>query len=146
MHRSWAVNVLLITTHFQEPLQLSRYSAGLRAVRSGFYGSIPGGAGNFSLYHRVQNGSGARPASYSMCIRGSFPGVKLAGAWSWPLTSSNVEVENAWSCASTPQYVFMAWFLVKLRDFTFYHLLPSSAKVKNVWSYASTSPSSKSGA
>jgi hypothetical protein len=46
------------------------------------------GAGNFSLHHRVQNGSGAHPASYPMGTRGSFPGGKAAGAWSWPLTST----------------------------------------------------------
>jgi len=45
-------------------------------------------AGNFSLYHRVQNGSGAHPASYPMCTRISFPGGEAAGAWSWPLISS----------------------------------------------------------
>jgi hypothetical protein len=34
---------------------------------------FPAGAGNFSLHHRVQNGS--------------FPGSKAAEAWTWPLTS-----------------------------------------------------------
>jgi hypothetical protein len=38
------------------------------------------GAGNFSLNHRVQNGSGAHPASYAMGTRGSFLGGKAAGA------------------------------------------------------------------
>jgi hypothetical protein len=39
------------------------------------------GAGNVSLHHRVQNGSGAHPASYPMgTTRGSFPGDKAAGA------------------------------------------------------------------
>jgi hypothetical protein len=38
------------------------------------------GAGNFSLSHHVQNGSGAHPASYPMGIRGSFPGGKEPGA------------------------------------------------------------------
>jgi hypothetical protein len=38
------------------------------------------GAGNFSLHHCVQNGSGAHPASYPMGTRGSFPGSKVAGA------------------------------------------------------------------
>jgi hypothetical protein len=38
------------------------------------------GAGNFSLHHRVRNGSGAHPASYPMGTRGSFPGSKAAGA------------------------------------------------------------------
>jgi hypothetical protein len=41
---------------------------------------FPAGAGNFSLHHRVQNGSGAHPASYSMGIRDYFPGGKAAGA------------------------------------------------------------------
>jgi hypothetical protein len=48
---------------------------------------FPEGAGNFSLHHRIQNGCGARPASYPIGTRGSFPGGKAAGAWSWPLTS-----------------------------------------------------------
>jgi hypothetical protein len=39
---------------------------------------FPSGAGNFSL-HRVQNGSGAHPASYPMGTGGSFPGGKAAG-------------------------------------------------------------------
>jgi hypothetical protein len=38
------------------------------------------GAGNFSLHHRIQNGSGAHPASYPMGTRGSFPGSKAAGS------------------------------------------------------------------
>jgi hypothetical protein len=41
---------------------------------------FPAGAGNFSLNHRVQNGSGAHPASYAMGARGSFPGGKADGA------------------------------------------------------------------
>jgi hypothetical protein len=35
---------------------------------------FPAGFGNFSLYHRVQNGSGTHPASYPIGIRGFFPG------------------------------------------------------------------------
>jgi hypothetical protein len=38
-----------------------------------------------------------------MGIRGSFPGGKAAGAWSWPLIS-------------ILQYAFMAWCLVKHTD------------------------------
>jgi hypothetical protein len=37
------------------------------------------GAGNFSLHHCVQNGSGAHPPSYPMGTKGSFPGGKAAG-------------------------------------------------------------------
>jgi hypothetical protein len=46
------------------------------------------GAGNFSLHHYVQNGSETHAASYLMGTRGSFPGGKVAGSWSWPLTST----------------------------------------------------------
>jgi hypothetical protein len=38
------------------------------------------GAGNFSLHHRVQNGSGVHLASYPMGTRVSFPVGKAAGA------------------------------------------------------------------
>jgi hypothetical protein len=48
---------------------------------------FPAGAGNFSLHHRVPNGSGSHPSSYPMGARGYFPGGKAAGVWSWPLTS-----------------------------------------------------------
>jgi hypothetical protein len=41
---------------------------------------FPAGAGNFSLHHRVQTGSGAHPASYPMGARGSFLRGKAAGA------------------------------------------------------------------
>jgi hypothetical protein len=34
---------------------------------------FPVGVGNFSLHHRVHNGSGAHPASYPMGARGLFP-------------------------------------------------------------------------
>jgi hypothetical protein len=48
---------------------------------------------------------------------GSFPGGKADSS-----PPSSVEVKNAWSYTSTPQYVFMAWCLIKHRDkvtFTF---------------------------
>jgi hypothetical protein len=38
------------------------------------------GAGNFSLHHHVENGSGAHPAFYPMGTRGSFPEGKADGA------------------------------------------------------------------
>jgi hypothetical protein len=41
---------------------------------------FPEEAGNLSLHHRVQNGSGAHPASYLMGTKGSFLGGKAAGA------------------------------------------------------------------
>jgi len=55
---------------------------------------FPAGTGNFSLHHRVQNGSWAHPASYPMGTRGTFPGGKVAEAWSWPLIPSSAEVKE----------------------------------------------------
>jgi hypothetical protein len=46
----------------------------------GFRVRFPAGAGNFFLHHRVQNGSGAHPASYPMVTRGFTPGSKATGA------------------------------------------------------------------
>jgi hypothetical protein len=59
------------------------------------------GAGNFSLHHRVQNGSGAHPASYPMGTVGSFPGVKRPGREADHSSPSSAEVKNAWSYTST---------------------------------------------
>jgi hypothetical protein len=39
----------------------------------------PAGAGNFSLHHPVQNGSGSHPVSYPMGTWCSLPGGKAAG-------------------------------------------------------------------
>jgi hypothetical protein len=39
---------------------------GYRLDERGSRVRFPGGAGNFSVHHRVQNGSGAHPASYVM--------------------------------------------------------------------------------
>jgi hypothetical protein len=63
---------------------------------------FPVGAGNFSLYHRVQNGFGARPASHPMGTRGSFPGVKRPGREADHSPPSSAEVKNIWSYTSTP--------------------------------------------
>jgi hypothetical protein len=41
---------------------------------------VPAGAGNFSLHHCIQTGSGAHPGSYLRSTRGSFPGEKVTGA------------------------------------------------------------------
>jgi hypothetical protein len=43
-------------------------------------------------------GSVAHPASYPMAL------------------TSSAEVKNAWNYTSSPQYIFMAWCLVKHRD------------------------------
>jgi hypothetical protein len=54
------------------------------------------GARNFSLHHRVQNGSRAHPASSLMGTTGSFPGCEANHS-----PASSEEVKNACSYAST---------------------------------------------
>jgi hypothetical protein len=74
---------------------------------------------NFSLQHRVQNGSGVHPVPYSMGTRGSSLGVKRPKreADHSPLVR-RLKIRGAIPPLS--QYVFMAWCLVKHRDnFTF---------------------------
>jgi hypothetical protein len=50
---------------------------------------FPAGAGNFFLHHRLQNGSGAHPASYPMGTRGSFPGGEVDHS-----SPSNAEIKQ----------------------------------------------------
>jgi hypothetical protein len=82
---------------------------------------FPAGAGNFSLHHRFQDGSGAHQASYPMGTRGSFPGGKAAGVWSWPPTFIYCRGQRMrGAIPPVPQYAFIACCLVKRRDnFTF---------------------------
>jgi hypothetical protein len=60
----------------------------------GYRVQFPAGAGNFSLHYRVQNGSGAHPASYPMSTRGPFPGVKLLGREAGHSLPSSDEVKE----------------------------------------------------
>jgi hypothetical protein len=57
----------------------------------------------------------AHPTSYLMDTKGSFPGVKAAGAWSWQPTSSAV-VKNMWMYTSAFPYVCNVWCLLKDTD------------------------------
>jgi hypothetical protein len=68
------------------------YRAGLRTGWSGV--RVPAGAGNFSLHHRVQTGSGAHRSSYPMGARDSFPGVKRPGRESDHSPPSGAEVKE----------------------------------------------------
>jgi hypothetical protein len=60
------------------------------------------GAGNFSLHHHVQNGSGAQPASYPVGTGGSFPGVKWLGYETDLSPPFSAKVKNACIYTSTP--------------------------------------------
>jgi hypothetical protein len=86
------------------------HSAGLRAGWSTV--RVPAGAGNFSLHHRFQTGSGAHAASYPMGARGSYPGSKRPGHEADHSPPSSAEVEHAWSYTPFLQYVFVAWNLL----------------------------------
>jgi hypothetical protein len=60
------------------------------------------------------------PTILSTEYGGLFPRGKAAGREAEHLTPFSAEVRNAWSCNSSPQYVFIACCLVKHRDsFTF---------------------------
>jgi hypothetical protein len=100
---------LALPPHF---LKFCWYSAGLRAGWSAV--RVPKGVGNFSLHHHVHTGSWAHPVSYPMGTRGSFPGGKATGAWSWSLTSTWCRGQRmSGAIHPLPQYAFMAWCSVK---------------------------------
>jgi hypothetical protein len=82
----------------------------------------------FSPLH-VQIGFGVHPISYPMCTGSSFPGVKAAGTWSWPLHL----VPRSRKCGSIhPLPHTLSWrsaYLVKHRDnFTFFVCFPCFEK------------------
>jgi hypothetical protein len=60
---------------------------------------VPVGGRHFSPHRRVQTGSGAHPASYTMSTRALSLGVKWPGR---EADNSSAEVKNAWSYTSTP--------------------------------------------
>jgi hypothetical protein len=93
---------------------------------------LPAGAEKFSLRHHVKIGSGAHPGSYPLGTGDSFPGVKWPGREAHHSPPSSAEVKNVWSYTFTPQYVFIAWCLVKYRNyFTLpYLILPYKRKLK----------------
>jgi hypothetical protein len=79
--------------------------------------SIPGRGKDrifFYLRHRVQTGSGTHSDSCPVGT-GNSRGVKRPGRETDHSSQSNIEVKNAWSCVSTPLYVFMTWYFVKNR-------------------------------
>jgi len=79
------------------------------------------GTGTFSLHHRIQNNSGAHPASYPM--------GEVAGAWSWPLTSIYCRGQRMHGAIPPfPQYAFMAWCSVKAQG-QLYLTFPSCTRM-----------------
>jgi len=59
-------------------------------------------AGNFSLHHRVQNGSLAHPASYPVGTGALSLGVKRLVRETDNSSPSSAEVNNEWSYTSNP--------------------------------------------
>jgi hypothetical protein len=82
------------------------YRAGLRAGWSGVW--VPAEAGNFSLHHRVQTGSGAHPASYPLGTKDSFPGVKHP-AREADHSPHLVSIRLREVVPPLPQYAFVVW-------------------------------------
>jgi hypothetical protein len=59
-----------------------------------------------------------------MGSRGSFPGGKAAGAWSWPLAFIYCRGQRmSVAIPPLPQYAFMAWCLVKAQGQLYFTLL-----------------------
>jgi hypothetical protein len=56
------------------------------------------------------------PSLLANGYRGSSPGVKQPRRDADHSPQSSTKVRNAWSYTSTPQYVYMSWYLDKHRD------------------------------
>jgi hypothetical protein len=104
-----------LTTLCRSVIAQSGYGLDDRGSRVRF----PAGLGIFVFAIVSRMALGAHPASYPMGVVDSFAGGKVAGVWSWPLhLLPKSRMRGA--IPPPPQYVFMAWCLVKHRDnFTF---------------------------
>jgi hypothetical protein len=81
---------------------------------------FPAGAGNFLLTTVSRTALGPTQPPIQWVTGALSLGVKRLGREADHSPPSCAEVKNAWSYTSTPQYVFVAWCLVKHRDnFTF---------------------------
>jgi hypothetical protein len=78
---------------------------------------FPVGAGNSSLHHRVQNGSGAHPPSYQMGNMDSFPGVKRPGREA-AIHLHLVPRSISGAIPPLPHYAFMMWCSAKKKRST----------------------------
>jgi hypothetical protein len=67
----------------------------------------------FSFEPLFISGSGAHPASYTLGTRVSFPGGKVARAWSWPLLHLVPRSRMHGAILPLLQYTFMVWCPVK---------------------------------
>jgi hypothetical protein len=95
-HAKLKVHFSIATWHPSTARIVQWYSAGLWAGWLGV--RIPPGDGNVSLHHHVQTGSGVHPNSYLMGTRNSFPGGKVARAWSSPLIYSPISSVKVQYC------------------------------------------------
>jgi hypothetical protein len=74
---------------------------------------------DISRFHSVQTATGAHTVSCPFGTGSSFPGVKVAEAWSWALTSILCRVRQWWSYyISTPLYS-IAFNELSMDKFTF---------------------------
>jgi hypothetical protein len=86
---------------------------------SGMRVRFPVGTRDFPSSKNVQTDSGSHPVPIKWVPEASFAGVKgpdREGDHSLP---SSAEVKNVWSYSSafSRPYTFMAWWLIKYRDF-----------------------------
>jgi hypothetical protein len=102
----------------EPPLPSVISGAGLRAGRSGFDSRRRLGICLSTTASRTALGP-IQPTIQWVLVVLSL-GVKRPGREAYHSPPSRAEFKNPWSYTSTPQYVFMAWCLVKHRDnFTF---------------------------
>ena len=72
------------------------------------------------LFMKVQTGSGAHRAFYTLVTKSSLNGVKVTRPRSWPLTPNNAKIIKYWSYTPTFPYAFTACTEKNLHLLSFY--------------------------
>jgi hypothetical protein len=103
-------------------------------------GSIPVMAKMLCLRYRIQTGSGGHPASCPMGTGDSFLGIKRPGREADHSLSLVPRLRMGRAIPPLPQYVFMAWFLVKHRDNFAYGLDDGGSSPGRGWEFFSSPP------
>jgi len=85
----------------------------LRTARSGS-GSLKGR--DSSLRHSFQTCPGAHPVSYPRLLGALSSGLKRLWHDADHIPLSDAKINIAWSCTSSPSYIFMLCCLIKHRD------------------------------
>jgi hypothetical protein len=126
-NRTFLIIRILIVLNMHVRINKCRDSSVTMAMSYGLdsRGSIPGRGKKFFFMTQRPDRLWGPSSLLSNGYRGSYHRGKATEALSSPITSFYCRGQEWWSYTSTPQHIFLAWFLIKHRNkftFTYIHI------------------------